>query len=98
MKTDLSEKCNVAWFKLAEFVGRKEKERALAVYRLLAYSLSNDAFTAQLEGDLLLAFEDAKAFELYDRAARLYERNGQHEHAAHLDHKIARHRQRFTAL
>ena len=68
-----SDKFNVAWFKLAEFVARKEKERALGVYRLLAHSLPDEAFAAQLEGDLLLAFNDEKALDSYKRAARLYE-------------------------
>lgn len=76
------EKFNVAWFKLAEFVGRKEKERALGVYRLLSHSLPDDAFAAQLEGDLLMAFYDEKAVEVYQKAARLYEKNGQYDQAA----------------
>jgi tetratricopeptide (TPR) repeat protein len=78
------EKFNVAWFKLAEFVGRKEKERALSVYRLLSHSLPDDAFAAQLEGDLLMAFLDEKAVDAYQKAARLYEKNGQCDHAAFL--------------
>lgn len=69
-----SEKFNVAWFKLAEFVSRKEKERALGIYRLLVHSLPNDAIAAQLEGDLLLAFHDEKALQSYTRAVELYER------------------------
>ena len=69
-------KFNVAWFKLAEFVGRKEKERALGVYRLLVHSLPEESLAAQLEGDLLLAFNDIKALECYVRAAGLYERDG----------------------
>ncbi len=79
---NLVDKVNVAWFKLAEFVGRKEKERALGVYRLLSHSLPDDAFAAQLEGDLLMAFYDEKAVDAYQRAARLYEKNGQFDHAA----------------
>lgn len=69
-----SEKFNVAWFKLAEFVSRKEKERALGIYKLLIHSLPNDAIAAQLEGDLLLAFHDEKALQSYTRAVELYER------------------------
>jgi tetratricopeptide (TPR) repeat protein len=76
------EKFNVAWFKLAEFVGRKEKERALGVYRLLSHSLPDDAFAAQLEGDLFMAFHDEKALDAYQRSAKLYEKNGQLTHAA----------------
>ncbi len=76
------EKCNVAWFKLAEFVGRKEKERAIGVYKLLSHSLPDDAFAAQLEGDLFLAFNDEKALNAYQRSAYLYEKNDQIMHAA----------------
>jgi len=77
-----SEKFNVAWFKLAEFVGRKEKERALTLYRLLVHSLPDGAFAAQLEGDLLLAFKDDKAIEAYKRSAQLYEDAGRYMEAA----------------
>lgn len=82
METAAVEKFNVAWFKLAEFVGRKEKERALGVYRLLSHSLPDDAFAAQLEGDLFMAFQDDKALDAYQRSAKLYEKNGQFAHAA----------------
>lgn len=69
-----SDKYNIAWFKLAEFVSRKEKERALGIYKLLVHSLPTDAIAAQLEGDLLLAFHDEKALQSYTRAVELYER------------------------
>lgn len=82
MKYVMVEKMNVAWFKLAEFVGRKEKERALGVYRLLSHSLSDTAFAAQLEGDLLMAFQDEKALDAYQKAAHLYEKSGNLMHAA----------------
>lgn len=68
------EKYTVAWFKLAEFVWRKEKERALGLYKLLAHSLHDTALIAQLEGDLLLAFNDKKGLYAYERAAMLYEK------------------------
>lgn len=71
-----SEKFNIAWFKLAEFVARKEKERALGLYRLLAHSIGNAALEAQLEGDLLLAFNDNRAHDSYLKAAELYEQEG----------------------
>lgn len=71
-----SDKYNVAWFKLAECVSRGEKERALGVYRLLAHSFDNPAFATQLEGDILLAFNDQKnAIEKYHYAAQLYAKN-----------------------
>jgi hypothetical protein len=72
VKQELAQKYNVAWFKLAEYVSRKEKERALAIYKLLAHSLNDQAFAAQLEGDLLLAFADEAAFDRYGQAVRFY--------------------------
>lgn len=71
-----SDKFNIAWFKLAEFVARKEKERALGMYRLLAHSMTDQALAAQLQGDLLLAFNDDRALEAYLKAAELYEKEG----------------------
>lgn len=89
-----SEKYTIAWFKLAEFVARKERERAFGIYRLLVHSLSDAALAAQLEGDLLLAFQDEKASESYKKAITLYEAAGKHmqaaavyEHCATLDPK-----------
>lgn len=78
----ISGKFNVAWFKLAEFVNRKEKERALALCRLLIHSLTDKALIMQLEGDLLLAFKDEKSIEVYKRAAQLYEESGRFLQAA----------------
>lgn len=72
MKHVSSEKSSLAWFKLAEFVTRGEKERALSIYRLLAHSIKSEALAAQLEGDLLQAFDDDRALEAYRRAALLY--------------------------
>lgn len=84
-----AEKYNIAWFKLAEFVSRGEKERALGIYRLLSHSLTDTALSHQLEGDILLSFRDHKAVEAYKRAAQLYESQqkfnqaiGMYEHLA----------------
>lgn len=71
-----SEKYAVAWFKLAELVSRREKERALALYRLLEHSLEDKPFASQLEADILLAFNDATAFEKYAHACRQYAQAG----------------------
>lgn len=71
-----SEKCNVAWFKLAEFVSRKEKERAFAIYRLMVHALQDNALAAQLEGDLMAAFKDQRAIEAYKRSIAQYEISG----------------------
>ena len=72
MKETVQNKRSLAWFKLTEFVVRGEKERALGIYRLLALSIDNKAFAQQLEGDLLLAFDDPVAEEKYLEAAQLY--------------------------
>lgn len=72
MKQAMPDKSSVAWFKLAEFVSRGEKERALSIYRLLSYSISNPALVAQLEGDILYAFHDERALESYRRAIDIY--------------------------
>jgi tetratricopeptide (TPR) repeat protein len=77
MMTNLeADKFNIAWFKLAEFVARKEKERAFGIYRLLVHSLPHSALAAQLEGDLFLAFNDEKAVSCYIKAAELYHQDG----------------------
>lgn len=82
MKQLPAEKYNIAWFKLAEFVARGEKERALALYRLLSHSLHDDALTFQLEGDLLLAFNDTKGIDSYQKAAQKYYQGGRIAQAA----------------
>ena len=72
MKPSPTEKYNVAWFKLAEFVTRGEKERALGMFRLLMHSINNQALAYQLQGDMLLSFEDPEAIECYRKSAALY--------------------------
>ena len=66
---------NIAWFKLADIVSRGEKERALSVYKLLMHSIADQAFAYQLEGDILLAFDDLTAVDRYNSAANLYRKN-----------------------
>jgi hypothetical protein len=70
-----ADKYNIAWFKLADFVIRGERERALGVYRLLKHSMQDDAFVLQLEGDILLSFNDTLASEKYRLAAQLYKQS-----------------------
>ncbi len=72
MKLCPSDKYSVAWFKLAEIVTRGEKERAMGMFRLLMHSIDNQALAYQLEGDLLLSFEDVQAIDCYNKAADLY--------------------------
>lgn len=77
MKTEVGEKQTIAWFKLAEFVTRGEKERALGLFRLLTHSFDNRAFIKKLEAEILASFDDEQAFSEYLQAAHLYRINGQ---------------------
>jgi hypothetical protein len=81
MRQEQSRKRNVAWFTLAECVSRGEKERALGVYRLLSHSLEDSAVIAQLEGDLLWAFNDSSALGKYYIAATRYQHDGRYREA-----------------
>lgn len=76
MKQQPSDSYSVAWFKLAEFVSRGEKVRAMGLYRLLAHSLEDQALVLQLEADLLRSFDDASAIERYEHAAQSYKATG----------------------
>lgn len=67
-------KYSVAWFKLAECISRKEKERALAVYRLLSHSIGDEALAVHLEGDILLSFNDMVAITKYKKAVEMYQK------------------------
>ena len=91
MKQLPSDKYNIAWFKLAEFVARGEKERALGIYRLLIHSFNDKALAAQLAGDLFLAFNDRpEAHIRYCHAAELYVLDGRlRQAAAVFEHVIA---------
>ncbi len=87
MRQVVSDKYNVAWFKLADCIARGEKERALGVYRLLSHSFDDPALVCQLQADILLSFKDEKAQEIYQQAAQLYrERNRFLEAAAVYEH------------
>lgn len=66
---------NVAWFKLAELIAKREREKALGIYRLLAHSLEDKAYALQIEGDILWSLEDHQAFQCYQKAAHLYGEN-----------------------
>lgn len=82
MKHFPSDKYNLAWFKLAECVSRGEKERALGVYRLLSYSISDKAYALKLEGDILFAFKDSLATQRYQAALTAYCSQGRLREAA----------------
>lgn len=75
MKHLPSDKYTIAWFKLAEFISRGEKEKALGIYRLLALSINDTAFINKLEGDILSSFNDKSAEEKYYKAAVLYQKD-----------------------
>lgn len=81
-------KYSVAWFKLAEFVSKREKEKALALHKLLAYSLQDTALSLQLKGDILTAFSDESAIEYYIKAADYYEKFGEVEQSIYLYQNI----------
>lgn len=98
MKPVLLEKQSVAWFRLAECVGRGEKERALGLLRLLTHSFENLAFTKQLEADILSFFEDEQAFVQYIHAAHLYYTEGNVFEASAVYEKILALEQRSEFL
>ena len=82
MRLSACESYTVAWFKLADFVARGEKERALTVHRLLMHSVQDEAIPYQLEGDILLAFDDDAALDRYHIAANIYKKAGKIKQAA----------------
>ncbi len=82
MKQVVSDKYNVAWFKLADCIARGEKERALGVYRLLSHSFDDSALACQLHADILLSFADPHAEDKYKQAAALYREQGRNLQAA----------------
>ncbi|MFH1832491.1 MAG: hypothetical protein ABH827_06900 [bacterium] len=65
---------SVAWYKLSVLIMRREREKALNVYRLLAHSLDDKAYALQLEGDILWFLDDRDASEKYKQAAFLYKK------------------------
>lgn len=67
-----TQETTLAWFKLAELIARKEREKALNVYRLLSHSLEDKAYALQIEGDILRSFNAHDATEKYQQAAFLY--------------------------
>ena len=65
----------VAWYKLADLISRGEKEKVLGFYRLLSHSFTDRAYTLQVEGDILGAFNDVEAITKYRQAALLYRKD-----------------------
>jgi tetratricopeptide (TPR) repeat protein len=58
MTLNKSKNSCIAWFKLAEFVDRKEKEKAIILYNLLSKSLNNNSFSLSLLGTIYKCFDD----------------------------------------
>ena len=81
---------SIAWFKLAELVTRGERERAFNIYRLLIHSLNDDAYAAQLKGDLWYAFNEyERARESYYHAAAWYDCSDRPYQAAFVYERLA---------
>jgi hypothetical protein len=81
MRVLSAESYSVAWFKLADFVARGEKERALNVHKLLMHAVDEEAFAYQLEADILLSFDDELALGKYHVAANLYKKQEKYQRA-----------------
>lgn len=76
---------SIAWFKLANLIENREKEKALSVFRLLTHSLRDKAYSLQLEGDILWSLADvARAHEKYTNSAFLYLKDKRWIHAVSL--------------
>jgi len=91
MKTVASTSYTVAWFKIADIIARGEKERALHMYPLLMHSVSDPAISFQLEGDILMAFDDIMAIDRYHQAAELYKKSGKIKQAISIyEHVLVR--------
>ena len=72
MKQIGPEKSSVAWFRLAECLKRKERERAFVLYRLLMHSFEDNAFLKKLEGDMWVDFDQEEAITCYIASAHHY--------------------------
>ena len=83
MKHMQTDKYTIAWFKIADYVSRGEKERALGVYRLLSHSFNDDAVARQLEADIYFSCnEQERAIILYRQAMELYQKSKRFTEAA----------------
>jgi hypothetical protein len=72
---------SLAWYKIADLIAKKEKEKALSVYRLLSHSFHDKAYILQVEGDILWALDDPGAIAKYKQAALLYRKEQRLIHA-----------------
>lgn len=81
MKQISSEKSSVAWFRLAECLKRKERERAFLLYRLLMHSFDDNAFLKKLEGDMWIDFDEQEATVCYIASAHHYKQRHEYYEA-----------------
>ena len=72
---------SLAWYKIADLIAKKEKEKALSVYRLLSHSFHDKAYVLQVEGDILWALHDPEAIKIYKQAVLLYRKEKRSIHA-----------------
>lgn len=79
-----------AWQALTKAITCKQKDRALGIYRLITRTFDNKAIAMQLEGDILLAFNDTQAaLEKYTQAAQRYQTQGDDVKARMINEHIA---------
>jgi hypothetical protein len=72
MTLNKQKKTCLAWFKLAEFVDRKEKEKALILFNLLSKSINNKTFSLTLLGNIYDSFDDpCEAKKYFDQVLEL---------------------------
>ena len=90
-----SDKYNVAWFKLAEFVARGERERALGLYKLLVHSFDDRALAINWKGTfcyhLMIKLRHVSvifAAESYKNDMRIIEAAAVYEHLILLNPEI----------
>jgi len=64
---------SIAWFKIANLIERREREKAMSVYKLMTHSLPDRAYALQLEADILLYFDEIQeSCAKYIQSAFLY--------------------------
>lgn len=88
MKQINSEKSSVAWFRLAECLKRKERERAFLLYRLLMHSFEDNAFLKKLEGDMWIDFDEQEATACYIASAHHYKQRHEYYEACLIYKKL----------
>lgn len=70
--TDLSH----SWDKLFTYIQTGDLQRVLALYRLLASTIKDEAYAQKLKADILWVIKPEQAAQSYVSAAELYEQDG----------------------